>query len=82
MIYLFIEIKYLIEEVVFVIGIIKGKKGIDYQIKFDVLYFIRFEDLYFEAIRCDLIFWIFLSNCYIVYQLFIFVLKFVKMGNM
>lgn len=82
MTYLFTEIKHLIEEAVSVIGIIKGKKGTDHQIKLDALHLIRSEDLHLKATRCDLTLWISSSNCYIVYQLFTFVPKFVKMGNM
>lgn len=82
MTYLFTEIKHLTEEAVSVIGIITGKKGTDHQIKLDALHLFRSEDLHLEAARGDLILWISSSNCYIVYQLFTFVPKFVKMGNM
>lgn len=82
MTYLFTGIKHLTEEAVSVIGIIKGKKGTDHQIKLNALHLIRSEDLHLEATRCDLTLWISSSNCYIVYQLFTFVATFVKMGNM
>lgn len=67
MTYLFTKIKHLTEEAVSVIGIIKGKKGTDHQIKLDALHLIRSEDLHLEATRCDLTLWISSSNCYIIY---------------